>query len=738
MTITHHAAHLSLWLTREKLGGRCAAWCLALVLWSMSLGGRAAEVDADSLMQRVFVYADVVDAGGQTFEADLYTRHYLRTQRKGVVARYLPGMMRMEAGQHEYFGESIVRILRYGRSNVDGKVLATYHTMPYLKGPRTGWIDKYSFSIYSAVFFSSHTLSPFNRRNRRFYRYSYNFTYVDNGRRVVSVQIVPRVRNRQLASGSAHIDALSGEVRSFSLSFHQGWTHWSMSAEMGRDTATRNLPRTLSLRSNAKLLGNRINEQFDLSIAYKPLLPSGMKGGEKGADRYDLTAQRVIMLDTASINYQKAYFDAHRPLRLLPEQQAIYDADSLQRVQDELKGENNRRDGAKLQHEATRRAAEKLLDSYTFALGETGKLQLPPVLTPSMLQWSKSKGFSLQTQLKLKWAPTPNNRLTFAPRVGYSFKQQQVYWRLPLDVTMCPNVDGHFSVEASGGDHIYNSKQAEEVAMRMEGVTHYDSLLLRLQSHEFHYYRDNRVMAHFSFSPVVGLTIKAGVRYNHRALIHWNEVAQAAGMRRRLVNLAPRLCVEWTPQLYYYRDGKQRVPLYSQWPTFMIDYERSVPGIDAHTSYERIEVDAKYRFDFHALRSLYLRMGAGGYLQRSHNSFLNYENFKHHALPMGVTDEMSGQFQLLDARWYNESDYYVRCTAAYESPLMLLSRIKWLARLISCERVYCNLLSVRRLPIYSEWGYGLSLPLVDVGGFVSFAGKGRASLGCNVVFHWGE
>lgn len=723
---------------RSCCSGRMAFITLFFLLSWWGCYAQQTLCNADSVMLRVYRFGQQEAANKSGFETELYAQHYLRTHRKGILARYIPGMIKMEKADNEYFGELLARYQYHPLGNIDKKIIANYSTMPYLHIPRDRWIGRYSFSIYSTNFFSDNVLSPFNHRNKGYYRYRVNNTYTYAGRQIANIGVEPRVWNMQLVRGTADIDVLSGEVKRFAFYFNHGWTSMHFSAEMGEKGLTRTLPKHITLLSEVNLFGNRMHEQFNVSIQYKELKPAppAKEVATEHADRYDLTSTHLLLHDTSGIIRTKAYFDSHRPTRLLPEQQAIYEADSLKRLlqqQDTTKKEQQNE-----RVELLKETSDIIFDSHTVNIGKNGVVKLPPILTPAMVGWSKSKGFSLQTRFQLKWQAGRYNALAFSPRVGYNFKQKQVYWRLPLDLQIIPRLNGRISIEATGGDHIYNSQQAEEVSQNLAGESNYDSLLHNLQSHKFHYYRDNRVFANFSISPTAGLTLQTGLRYNHRTLIHWDETTQATGMRRRLTNLSPRLQVIWTPAQYYYRDGKRRIPIRSKWPTFMLDYERSLPGIDAHTSYERIEFDAKYHKPMHALRSLYFRVGAGGYLQRSHNCFLYYDYFKHSFLPVGVSDEMSGQFQLLDERWYNESDYYVRLSTAFESPMLLLSRIKWLTRFISRERIYCNLLNVRSLPIYTEFGYGLSLPLLNLGAFVSVAGKGQTAVGCNVVFHWGD
>ena len=100
------------------------------------------------------------------------------------------------------------------------------------------------------------------------------------------------------------------------------------------------------------------------------------------------------------------------------------------------------------------------------------------------------------------------------------------------------------------------------------------------------------------------------------------------------------------------------------------------------------------------------------------------EAFSFQNMPTGWDDDMLGDFQLLDRHWYNESNYYALLCTAYESPMLLLSRVPLISKIIKKERVYLNAVSLHALNAYVEGGYGISSDFFD--GAVFFGG-GNAS-----------
>lgn len=709
--------------------------CLMLLLVGSFQVSRAQyDVDMDSLVQRVYGYVDRNGLQNDGFTSEVYVQHYLRTKRKGIFMRYMPGALHLERGENEYFGENLSRYNFSPPAQVDQKDVAVYSTMPYVKKPRDKWLGQYSISIYEPNLFTDRILSPFNSCNRRFYKYHFRYAYQAMGKLIAHIEIVPRIWNSQLVRGNADIVVQTGQVRVFSLKFFYGWSRLQVSGEMGREGKASLLPSKISLMSRLSMLGNRLEEQFDATADFDFRNPPKVDTirSLRNRKRFDVTALCRLRIDTTSMRRDLQFFEENRPVKLMPSQQAIYDKAKLKQTRPVDSIEINE------SHERRDLAEDIILDSHTLRIGQQGKVRIPPLITPSMVEWSKSDGFALRTRFAFDFAFQRHNHLQFRPRVGYNFKEKQVYWECPLDLRFRPYHDAYFRIETAGGDHIYNSKQADEVRHNLAGISKYDSLVKVFNSYNFHYYRDNRLMLECGFQPIVGLKLSGGLRFHQRRMINWNKLADLTSMHRTLRGFAPRIRLEWTPALYYYRENRRPVPIRTKWPTFMIDYERSLKSVDRQTSYERFEFDGSYNLRLHALRSLYFRLGGGLYTSRAANCFLDYDNFRYSPMPTNVRDDFSGQFQLLDSHWYNESDYYIRLSATYESPMMLFSRIRYFTRIVDKEYLYCNLLNVRSLPLYTEFGYGISLPLLHLAAFGAISGKGQSAFGCKIAIQLGD
>ncbi|MBL6467412.1 MAG: hypothetical protein JNG43_04830, partial [Prevotellamassilia sp.] len=184
-------------------------------------------------------------------------------------------------------------------------------------------------------------------------------------------------------------------------------------------------------------------------------------------------------------------------------------------------------------------ARDILLSSHKFNITNNGNanLELPPIITPSMIQWSGNKGLSLRTRLRFNFNKQHNYsdyKIEISPSVGYSFKQKQIYWSTPLLWYCAPAINGKLHFEAGGGARNYNNKQAEELRHKLQGYEHYDSLQNVIDNYGFHDYRDTHLQTDFSLSPMSGIVLTSGFRYHRRTLVEWNDLAKSAGLAHYL------------------------------------------------------------------------------------------------------------------------------------------------------------------------------------------------------------
>lgn len=704
--------------------------------------GKASSRKADSIMQKVFSYAEQFRPDSLQYVSDVYLRHTVHTKRRGQIVRYVPGMFRLERGSNDYLSELHLRLQHHPPGQFGCKIIAYNSTSRYQRAQRLGNIGRFNAQIYAPQLFSDYILNPLHKRNRKHYRYVLS-PQQDTASSILRIDVRPLFNNELLVQqGVIEIEAGTGAVRHFTLRFRHHLQRYLISADMKGTGKQSLLPDRLRITSDFRLSGNKVNELTEIVARHEFQTSDTTRRSDE--NRYDLTSSSLLRIDTARTITDCGYFDSFRRFPLRKSEQRILEQYKLSHGISTQDGSRPPHPADSTRNEGGRKREQTqdfLLSSHRFNIGQHSQIKLPALITPSMIGWNASKGLSLQT--KVRWDIfTKDYRaipvMELAPKVGYSFKQHQVYWETPFLLRFCPELNGAWSINAGGGAHIYNNRQAEELRHKLEGIGKYDSLLSIIDSYGFHDYRDTYFQTDMALSPVPGLRLTFGARYHRLKLIEWNETAAAAQMKHHYSSAGPRVQIEWTPGQYYYRDGRHRIPLYSPCPTFLLSYERGYAIGRGQTHYERLESDIRYRLPLYAMRTLYFRMGAGFYTQRGNDCFLNYDYFRFSYIPEQWDDEMTGEFQLLSSRWYNESRYYVRFTGTYESPMLFFSRIPLLSGLVQKERFYLNMLTVKSLGIYSELGYAVSTNLLNLGAFVGIAPDHSANVGCKVVLKFFE
>ncbi len=333
----------------------------------------------------------------------------------------------------------------------------------------------------------------------------------------------------------------------------------------------------------------------------------------------------------------------------------------------------------------------------------------------------------------MKWDFKEDRLMSIDPTLGYNFKQERMYWNVPIVAKIAPQKDVEFRFSIGNGNRIYNSEQTEQLLEKFGDVYDYDSLANFLEQFQFNYYNDLHIKGSVGFQPIVGLRLSTETRFHLRTMEEWNEYSSSGGMQRIMRSFAPSVHIEWTPCLYYYRQGNKRVALHSKYPTFDLDYERGLSLARCESKYEKLEFSARWRLKLYALRSLYFRLSAGGYTNRSNAYFVDYEYFRDKNLHDNWKEETGWEFQLIDARLYNASKYYAKLSAVYESPMLMFSRVPFLTRIVQNERLYVNVLQSQMASPYAEIGYGIGTYVADAGVFMSAASGGSYGFGFKVA-----
>ncbi len=681
-----------------------------------------------SVLNQVFSYREKNNLHIGHTESQVYSKFHINTDIRNLLFRAIPNSIHIDKGKNYYFGECLTRTEYCDLGILSHKVIAFHSTLRNMKELRDVYMTNMNVQVYAPYLVGDRILSPFNELNRRHYRYRADSAATGKKGNMIWISISPRNKNPHLIEGRALVDANSGRVDSIEFkTVYDHILHCNVSLKFGCEGSASLLPQNADFRLRYKLAGNEIKLSIKSICTYTHTdsthyADSLRRFGSKG--KYNITQLGFFKPDTTSIVRSPGYFTAIRPIPLTITEDSVLSQKHTV---------TTKKPSVSAATTYINSLEDIFLDRHSISFfNSRAKLTIPELLSLSMFQWSGKRGISIQKRLRFTLNTESGISINLKPRIGYSFRQKQLYWEAPLNLRLFPRTNGGFEITAGNGNHIYSSLQAKEVREEMKKFSNYDSLLQVFNKYNFNYYNDFHARALFYFSPLCGMTVKAGSVFHQRNLINWNSEASLRRMRRYYKSFAPHIEMQYTPGVYYYENNGEKTPINSYNPTFRGSYERGVNWFGCKSRYERMEFDCSYRVDINKVKSVFLRGGCGFFTNRQEMYFVDYDNFKFHNMPAGWDDDMAGEFHLLDRRFYNESNYYAMLSASYDVPFLVFGKLPLISRAIDRERLYLNAVCLHALNPYIECGYGVSTTFFDGAMFVGAGNGSGFELGAKI------
>lgn len=645
---------------------------------SFNIFAQAADRNKAEMLRRMFNYVTTIDTSHlvdvQTSYA--YTKYSISTDRRNFLLLAVPTMYIVaHGGERNHLGES------YDKVTVDEKKIAKVTrmlqrtTIPHNRKTMPVLLKYLTPNVYGVTLFNDFILSPFNRNNRRFYRYHVSTLY--DGTTMITFK--PKVGSTQLISGLAKIDTRSGRIIKANINGEYDMIRFSLEIEMGQQGLESIYPMQCSLQSKFKFIGNEISTDYKTAYGLSKAVPDSLH----------------LKNDTILLNYV-------RPYPLEPNERAIMDKYYSQRDSAQCDTTSNA-------YKHKERKAKQLWDNIgetllgriksNFGTNKQGHLRINPILNPLYFGFSGKKGLTYKFDVRANYSFSDNSKATLRLKSGYSFKQRQFYFTIPITYYFNFKKDGYILLEAGNGNRITNSTVADKIKHERKDSIDWSKMGLK-------FFNDTHLKLNIHYDVSSRMGLMGGLVFHRRSAVD-HKPFDNLGVPAVYTSSAPLAEIEIRPAGY---NG----------PIIAADYERSFKGfLGSNMSYERIELDAQYKMKMASLSSLQMRLGTGFYTYKGDDwCFLDYSNFRENNIPGGWNDSWANEFELLNSNWYNASEYYIRANCTFESPILIASWIPVLGHYIEKERIYINTLSVRRLHPYIEYGYGIRTRLFSAGMFL--------------------
>ena len=635
------------------------------------------RTDDSILVNRMWNYYEHNQYDTEGIEKNMYLKFRFNAKRRNALLYLVPTMYTIARGKRDYVSESYCKLTYHSARDFHIRRQAICGTIPRHRNVMPTLFEMITPDLYGVQLYPNRILSPFHRANRYFYKYR-----VTRKGSKVDINFRPRSSNTQLIKGMVTIDAMTGRILSLNWQGEFDMINFKIDAQMDRSREGSPLPVFSTTEATFKFMGNNIKSTITTFFDCHTALPDSINNVESPA-----------LMETL------------RPMPLEQEEKDIYTAYQQQEEQEE-QNDTIHKGNSRLK-EVKDVAWDFVGDNFINSIHthtETISLNISPLFNPLYMGYSKSKGISYKLDVGARYAWNAYRYLTLSPKFGYNFKGQQFYYTIPLRMTYNPKRNGFAEITWGNGNRTSNAALSEAFQKVMgDNIAMPD-------------FKDEYVQLINNVKASDWLEVATGMVYHLRESSD-RALMQQAGLAEEYLSFAPILTLKLNP--------------WKKGPTFTANYERGIKGIlQSNLGYERWEFDAVYKHQNKSVRILNLRLGTGFYTRRSTDYFVDFSNFRDNNLPTGWEDDWTGQFQLLDSRWYNESDYYLRSHVSYDSPLLMLSWIPWVGRIVETERVYISALSIEHTRPYFELGYGFQTRFISTGFFASFLNSKFQNFGC--------
>ena len=693
---------------------------IMLAVWPHATHAAACNgTDTDSLVQKIMER----NLSDKRLTGERFGRLYIK-QRTGAFKNNLllnafPGMPRFSKGKKNYITELFYQFHHTGYGIME--LRRRSHNTSFRHGDgETERATDFAKTDPRDSRYLQNIFSPLYPAHTKYYSYAADSTAAHNGKIYRRISFKSRFDNiRLLEEGWMWID----DSCHISELYFRGWDEQSRFEATYTMDETTNTVSSVHADIDYSFIGNRLNIVTDAIFDYDYILPADI-AKSSNTDKYNLTANENIVWDTTAIADRKEYARKNRRIELDSDEIPALSEPDTDAAAQQQPAEKKRR------NERIWNLGDKMISSHSYNWNR-GDIRLSPIIDPSHVDYSSSRGLSYKLSMNMKSQLSRDRELRFKPQIGYNFKQKAVYWNADGRLLYAPARQGEFAVSAGEGNHTYSSAVLDRIKEMNPDSLNFDKLNLR-------YFRNLYLETSHKSEIANGLTLLTGASFHRRELEqNPDRIPGSHGttLKDTYSQFAPHMRITWQPGMYYYMNGRQKVNIGSSHPAISLDVEQGVNGIlGSNSIYTRAELDIQYKLPMRTDGNLYMRFGTGGYLYTKDVYFVDYAFLKSNSLPLERSEELGGVFQLLDAEWYNAANRYVRGNLTYETTYHSLQKLFPRIKFLKNEYIYCNMLLLSQLRPYMELGYGIATPYVDMGLFVSSQNGRMHRIGYKISF----
>lgn len=568
-----------------------------------------------------------------------------------------------------------------------------------------------NLNVYSSTAYNDGILMPVTKNAFKYYNFNLESVEETEGFKIYKIRFLPKQWSQNLVSGDLYIIDKWWTIDKIDLNGRYAFAEFNLVMDFSRDYQKFILPEKADLFLRYKVLGNTVVSTYHTNFNFKAVEWRETERPKRRHENLDLSRYYRLSADTVPIIQDSTYWAGKRDIPLTPEEENLYEV-----KRKEINAQADTSEAMKYL-----KFTEKLTNTVHMNY-HTTHIRYSGFLNPFQLGYSGRNGIIYRQRVRISKTFDNDRQIRFRPEAGYVFKRKELFFKLGADWEYLPEKRGILSLNAGNDNNNYSSEIMNDIIDMVNDST------FNFENLNFKYFRHYFVEVKNNIEVMNGFEVTAALSYHRRLAVKdknkdgTNDEEIVDWINERYNDFIPTIGFSYTPRQYYRMDGKRKEYVYSYFPTFTIEFGRSIPGVLGSTgNFERIEADLHQSINVGLLRRINYRISGGLYTRQKSTYFADFRYFRRRYFPETWGDQIGGVFNTLKSEWYNASDKYIQGHFMYQSPFLLPKLFKKnTSKHILSERFYYSHLWTPVLPSYSEVGYGVGNHIFNVGIFAGF------------------
>lgn len=431
-----------------------------------------------------------------------------------------------------------------------------------------------------------------------------------------------------------------------------------------------------------------------------------------------------VTVDTLAGNRDSTYWETIRKQPLKKDEIVSYQVrDSLKTKMETLRSKDS------LQNRTPTYWIGKLVTGESFPLnkkvqfGYSGLLKACP-------QYNFVDGFWLGQQFTLHTSFTESQSLTISPSLYYTTAGKSVNWQIDGSYQYAPMRRGNVSLSGGQTTVDYNGESGTLLAINSIASLFFGENPVK-------FYKKKFVALSNTVELANGLPLTTGISYEKHNALHnrqsYNFFGNTPSSNLPNGQLMPmpdnsamkvKIRLAYTPQYHYWKHRGKKMYIYSDYPTFSIQYEAGIStGSKESASFNKLEGNISQTIKISEFDRIGYTVNGGKFLSNKRVYFPDFKHFNTNELFI-TGSSLDNSFCLFDNYIYSTDKQWLQAHLNYMSDYLLFKRLPFLQKYMFNEALHARTLWIPGKS-YSEFGYSVGFSnIARIGVFVGLE-KGK-------------